>query len=77
MLRRFPWLRLFVYHVPVQGDGAAQRIAEALRHLDRASAALGGARRLILSRGGGSLEDLWGFNEEAVARAVAAAACRW
>ena len=72
VLRRFPWLRLFVYHVPVQGDGCGRRIAEGLRHAGRGMGPLGGADVILLCRGGGSLEDLWGFNEEAVARAVAA-----
>jgi exodeoxyribonuclease VII large subunit len=71
VLRRFPWLRLFVYHVPVQGDGCGQRIAEGLDRLSRGAERLGGFDVAILSRGGGSLEDLWGFNEECVARAVA------
>lgn len=64
--RRFPALPVLVYPVPVQGEGAARKIAEAI--------ALADARRdcdvLILTRGGGSLEDLWAFNEEEVARAV-------
>jgi exodeoxyribonuclease VII large subunit len=71
VLRRFPGISLFVYHVPVQGEGCGKRIAEGLRHISRSVEAFGGADVLILSRGGGSLEDLWGFNEEAVARAVA------
>ncbi len=64
--RRFPAIPVRVYPVRVQGDGAAAEIAAALR--------LASARRdcdvLILARGGGSLEDLWAFNEEVVARAV-------
>jgi len=72
VLRRFPWLKLFVYAVPVQGDGAGGRIAEALAHVNRTAAGIGGADLILLARGGGSLEDLWAFNEEAVARAVAA-----
>jgi exodeoxyribonuclease VII large subunit len=72
VLRRFPWLRLFVYAVPVQGEGAGQRIAEALAHLNRSVGSVGGADLVLLARGGGSLEDLWAFNEEAVARAIAA-----
>ena len=66
--RRFPALRAIVYPVPVQGEEAAGAIVGAL--------ALAGRRRecdvLILARGGGSLEDLWPFNDEAVARAVRA-----
>ncbi|HXH03428.1 MAG TPA: exodeoxyribonuclease VII large subunit [Candidatus Competibacteraceae bacterium] len=65
--RRCPALPVLVYPTPVQGDGAAQKIAEAIR--------LASARAecdvLLLVRGGGSLEDLWAFNEEAVARAIA------
>ena len=64
--RRFPAIGVLIYPVPVQGEGAADKIAAAIR--------LAGERRdcdaLILARGGGSLEDLWSFNEEVVARAV-------
>ncbi len=64
--RRFPAIALLVYPVPVQGTGAAEKIARGI--------ALAGARgecdALILARGGGSLEDLWPFNEEIVARAI-------
>jgi exodeoxyribonuclease VII large subunit len=72
VLCRFPWLKLFVYHVPVQGEGAGQRVAEALTHLNRTVASIGGADLVLLARGGGSLEDLWAFNEESLARAIAA-----
>jgi exodeoxyribonuclease VII large subunit len=71
VLRRFSWLRIMIYHVPVQGDGAARRIAGALAHLSTTAEKIG-AQIILLSRGGGSLEDLWPFNEEIVARAVAA-----
>lgn len=68
--RRFPGLPVRVYPVPVQGDGAAECIADAIR--------LASERRdcdvLLLVRGGGSLEDLWAFNEEPVARAIVACA---
>ena len=68
--RRCPGLPVLIYPVPVQGDGAAERIADAIR--------LASARRdcdvLLLVRGGGSLEDLWAFNEESVARAIVACA---
>jgi exodeoxyribonuclease VII large subunit len=64
-------VHVFVYHVPVQGEGCGARIAEGLRYISRHIEAFGGADVLLLSRGGGSLEDLWGFNEEAVARAIA------
>jgi exodeoxyribonuclease VII large subunit len=69
VLRRFAFLRVQVYHVPVQGDGSAERIAAALGHLSGMSAR---PDLILLGRGGGSLEDLWEFNEEIVARAVAA-----
>ena len=72
VLRRFAWLRLLLYPVPVQGDGAAQKIAGAIRHLNACIDQFGGADVILLARGGGSLEDLWCFNEEIVARAVAA-----
>lgn len=72
VLRRFPWLKLMIYGVPVQGDGAADRIAAAIGHLNDTVKPLGGADVIVLARGGGSLEDLWPFNEECVARAVAA-----
>ncbi|MDH4096357.1 MAG: exodeoxyribonuclease VII large subunit [Betaproteobacteria bacterium] len=68
--RRNPAIPVIVYPVPVQGEGAAARIAEML--------AIASARRecdvLLLVRGGGSIEDLWSFNEEAVARAIRASA---
>ncbi len=66
--RRFPALPVIIYPVPVQGDGAAAKIADALAR----AAARNECDVLILARGGGSLEDLWAFNEEVVARAVAA-----
>ena len=72
VLRRFPWLRLLVYHVPVQGDGAGQKIAAAISHLSKSADSLGGLDLVLLARGGGSLEDLWAFNEECVARAIVA-----
>jgi exodeoxyribonuclease VII large subunit len=64
--RRFPAIAVLVFPVPVQGEGAAEKIAAAIQ--------LAGQRKdcdaLILARGGGSLEDLWPFNEEIVARAI-------
>lgn len=72
VLRRFPWLRLYLYAVPVQGGNAAPKIAEALTHLSNRQAEVGGIDLILLGRGGGSLEDLWAFNEEVVARAIAA-----
>lgn len=71
VLRRFPFLELKLYHVPVQGAGAAEGIASALKDLYRHRKSLG-VDVILLGRGGGSLEDLWPFNEEVVARAVAA-----
>lgn len=72
VLRRFPWVQLALYHVPVQGDGSAEKIAAAIEHLNRGAAGIGGVDLILLGRGGGSLEDLWEFNEEVVARAIAA-----
>jgi len=72
VLRRFSWVRVCLYHVPVQGDGAAERMAEAISHLGRCGEQLGGGGVILLARGGGSLEDLWEFNEEVLARAMAA-----
>jgi exodeoxyribonuclease VII large subunit len=65
VLRRFPWLRISVLDTPVQGDGAAARIAAALGSISASRFDVA-----VLARGGGSLEDLWAFNEEAAARAV-------
>ncbi|MDA2914025.1 exodeoxyribonuclease VII large subunit [Acidobacteriia bacterium AH_259_A11_L15] len=66
--RRYENLHLLLYPVRVQGEGAAEEIVEALRYFNRAKR----VEVIILARGGGSLEDLWAFNEEVVARAVAA-----
>lgn len=68
--RRFPNAHLTLYPVRVQGEGAAKEIAEALKFFNRKKL----ADVLILARGGGSIEDLWAFNEEIVARAIAASA---
>lgn len=72
VLRRFPWVRLMLYHVPVQGNGAAGQIAQALDDLAAHADRIGGIDVILLGRGGGSLEDLWQFNEEVVARAIVA-----
>jgi len=64
--RRHPKMHILIYPVPVQGAEAAPAIAEALRYFNREQ----NADVLIVGRGGGSLEDLWAFNEEAVVRAV-------
>lgn len=69
---RFPLLDILVFPVRVQGDGAADEIAAAIRALNQHADALGGIDVMIVGRGGGSLEDLWAFNEEVVARAIAA-----
>lgn len=66
MRRRFPAIPIVVYPVPVQGEGAAGRIAEMIAVAERR----GECDILILARGGGSLEDLWAFNEERLARAI-------
>ncbi|HSP33851.1 MAG TPA: exodeoxyribonuclease VII large subunit, partial [Thermoanaerobaculia bacterium] len=65
--RRFDGLALQIYPVRVQGTGAAREIATAIRHLSRWQM----HDVMLICRGGGSLEDLWPFNEEAVARAIA------
>jgi exodeoxyribonuclease VII large subunit len=65
---RFPERRIVIRAVRVQGDGAAREIAAAIRDLGRS----GAVEVMIVGRGGGSLEDLWAFNEEIVARAIAA-----
>lgn len=64
--RRWPAVDLVLIPVAVQGDGAAEQIAEALRNLHR----IPDVDVVIAGRGGGSLEDLWAFNEEIVARAI-------
>jgi exodeoxyribonuclease VII large subunit len=65
--RRFHNVHLTLFPVRVQGDGAALEIVRALQFFNRQQS----VDVLILARGGGSLEDLWAFNEEAVARAIA------
>lgn len=66
--RRSNGLKVLLRPVPVQGEGAAREIARAIEELNRE----GNCEVLIVGRGGGSLEDLWAFNEEVVARAIAA-----
>lgn len=68
--RRFPNLDVLLYPAQVQGNLAAADIAKGVQVLNR----LGGFDVIIVARGGGSLEDLWPFNEESVARAIAASA---
>ena len=64
--RRFPGLHVRLFPVRVQGDGSVDEIVEGIRYFSRS----GWPEVLIVGRGGGSLEDLWSFNEEAVARAI-------
>ena len=66
--RRFPNVHLTLYPVLVQGEGAASQIIEALGYFSRTRS----ADVILLVRGGGSIEDLWAFNEEGLARAIAA-----
>lgn len=64
-LRRNPFLQIILYPALVQGEGAADSIVKGIRMLDEA-----GVDVIIIGRGGGSIEDLWAFNEEKVARAI-------
>jgi len=66
---RWPCVRLFLYPVAVQGEDAGRQIAAALHDINRRNCELR-LDLLIVGRGGGSMEDLWAFNEEIVARAV-------
>jgi exodeoxyribonuclease VII large subunit len=69
--RRAPWLRILIAPVRVQGAGAEHEIAASLQMLGEESGrALPDIDTVVLARGGGSLEDLWCFNEEVVARAI-------
>lgn len=64
-LRRNPYLQMILYPALVQGEGAADSISRGIRMLDEV-----GVDVIIVGRGGGSIEDLWAFNEEKVARAI-------
>jgi len=64
--RRFPAIPVIIYPVPVQGEGAAAKIAAMIETAEQRNE----CDVLLLARGGGSLEDLWAFNEEVVARAI-------
>ncbi len=64
-LRRNPYLQIILYPALVQGEGAAASVAKGIRMLDNL-----GVDVIIAGRGGGSIEDLWAFNEEEVARAI-------
>lgn len=67
-LSRFPTLDIKIYPAPVQGRGAERYIAAGVNFFNR----YGKVDVIVVTRGGGSLEDLWPFNEEVVARAIAA-----
>jgi exodeoxyribonuclease VII large subunit len=71
LAKRWPAAEVLLCPVQVQGDGAAAEVADALRTLNALKAAYP-VDVVIVARGGGSLEDLWAFNEEAVARAISA-----
>ena len=64
--RRFPYAEIILYPTLVQGTGAASEISEAIRYFNKSFR----VDTLIVGRGGGSIEDLWAFNEEIVARAI-------
>lgn len=68
--RRAPWVRVIVHPARVQGEGAAEEIAAGVKTFDRL-AVEDRPDLVIVARGGGSIEDLWAFNEEVVARAIA------
>jgi len=64
--RRYPLLSIQIYAVPVQGENSAEAIVDAIQAINQRK----NSDVLIISRGGGSIEDLWSFNEEIVARAI-------
>jgi exodeoxyribonuclease VII large subunit len=66
---RWPVAKLLFYDMPVQGEGAAKKIAKAIRDVNKRNTILK-LDVIIVGRGGGSMEDLWAFNEEMVARAI-------
>jgi exodeoxyribonuclease VII large subunit len=68
--RRAPWLQVLINPVRVQGAGAAQEIAVAIREFAVPSEVFAPVDVVVVTRGGGSIEDLWEFNEEIVARAI-------
>jgi exodeoxyribonuclease VII large subunit len=68
--RRAPWLQILINPVRVQGTGAGQEIAVAIRELATPNNAFAPLDLVVVTRGGGSIEDLWEFNEEIVARAI-------
>jgi exodeoxyribonuclease VII large subunit len=69
--RRAPWLQILINPVRVQGTGAAQEIAVAIRELAAPNESFSPVDLIVIARGGGSIEDLWEFNEEIVARTIA------
>lgn len=70
LARRYPAARLMLFPVRVQGDGAAEEIVRAIEYFNHPAKSQHKPDVLIVGRGGGSLEDLWPFNDEAVARAI-------
>jgi len=68
--QRYPALEVLIFPAKVQGEGAALTIAQAIRQANLYSSVIAPIDTLIVGRGGGSLEDLWAFNEEPVARAL-------
>jgi exodeoxyribonuclease VII large subunit len=70
LCRRAPWLQILINPVRVQGTGAAQEIAVAIRELASPNKVFSSVDLIVVTRGGGSIEDLWEFNEEIVARAI-------
>ncbi len=64
--RRNPYVQIYLYPAKVQGEGAAQTIIKGLQYFEQSD-----VDTIIIGRGGGSMEDLWAFNEEALARAIA------
>jgi exodeoxyribonuclease VII large subunit len=68
--RRAPWLQILINPVRVQGAGAAQEIAVAIREFVTPNEIFAPVDLIVVTRGGGSIEDLWEFNEEIVARAI-------
>ncbi len=68
--RRAPWLQIVINPVRVQGTGAAQEIAVAIRELATPNEVFAPVDLIVVTRGGGSIEDLWEFNEEIVSRAI-------
>ncbi|MBQ3143221.1 MAG: exodeoxyribonuclease VII large subunit [Akkermansia sp.] len=71
--QRAPWMQVWLYPVQVQGKGAEYGLADAIRRLGQPEeSGLPRVDYLVLARGGGSMEDLWCFNEEILARAIAA-----